>query len=105
MSAGLLGAAELVKQITTAGLVKRADLALYDAVLDGARMTDAIYLGWERVCEIDRSIACLNDGDCPASELCIAAAPELSFKHQLHLMNGEGGLSAKALDRALQEIE
>jgi len=56
-------------------------------VLEGIRTTDPIYLGWGLVCSETRTMSCSIQADCPAGEDCVAAAPQLSLKHQASMMS------------------
>jgi hypothetical protein len=47
-----------------------------------------INIGFAAVCSDTRTIPCPNgDSDCPGGETCTGAAPELSFKHMISLMD------------------
>jgi hypothetical protein len=55
--------------------------------LEALRTTDPINLGWDLVCELDRMTFCSRDADCPGEQRCVTSSPELSFKHQVSLMD------------------
>jgi hypothetical protein len=55
------------------------------AQLEALASIDPVNIGWDRVCETTRTIACTGDGDCPGGESCVGVIPELSFKHQISL--------------------
>jgi len=72
--------------------------------LESIRTDEPINLGWDKVCEIDRTILCDRDTDCPAGQLCLAASPELTFKHQISLVDHRtlGGIQLdRSADRAV----
>jgi len=54
-------------------------------VLEGVVTDGPIHLAAGKICEVTRTTACQDDGDCPEGELCLDAVPELAFKHQISL--------------------
>ena len=77
------------------------------ARLEAVRQQDPINLGWDRICSVTRTTACINDGDCPSGETCNFAAPRLTFKHQISFVdtrsvNAEPG---EAADRGVVMLQ
>jgi hypothetical protein len=58
------------------------------AQLEAVRTTDPISLGWRNVCAETRSLNCSDDVDCPSGEACVPAAPHLTIKHQVSMIDG-----------------
>jgi hypothetical protein len=57
------------------------------AQLEAVRTTDPINLGWHNICDIDRSLTCEDELDCPIGQECVSATPSLSFKHQVSFVD------------------
>jgi hypothetical protein len=55
--------------------------------LEAIRTSEPINLGWDRACSGADDPGCTNDMDCPPGEHCLIVSPELTFKHQVSLMN------------------
>jgi len=64
--------------------------------LEAFGTNEPVNLGWAKICEETRTVPCDSDDDCvppacptcnPLGESCVGAAPELSFKHQISLMD------------------
>lgn len=62
------------------------------ANLEAVRSIEPVNLGWDRVCEIDRTIFCDSSADCPTGgggepQACVNAQPVFSFKHQVSFLD------------------
>jgi hypothetical protein len=66
------------------------------ATLEAFGTHEPINLGWDKICEESREVPCDSDSDCippacstcnPSGEQCVGAEPELTFKHQVSLMD------------------
>jgi hypothetical protein len=55
--------------------------------LEAAAIAEPINLGAGRACSGSAGDACAGDGDCPPGQRCAAVIPELSFKHQISLID------------------
>jgi uncharacterized repeat protein (TIGR01451 family) len=57
------------------------------AQLEAVGTTAPIFLGWDKVCSVTRTLNCAIDASCPPSESCVDPTPTLSFKHQVSMMD------------------
>ena len=64
-----------------------ADYTTPTAQLEAIATADPINLAWDKICEIDQTISCTGDVDCPVGQDCVPMPPTLSFKHQVSLID------------------
>ncbi len=58
------------------------------AQLEAVRTTNPINLGWDKVCETDRTVLCRSSDDCPGGiQACISVSPTLTWKHQVSMLD------------------
>jgi hypothetical protein len=57
------------------------------AQLEAVATIDPVNLAWDGTCSVTSGPSCAETADCPGGEQCVATAPELSFKHQVSLMD------------------
>jgi len=75
--------------------------------LEAVRTTDPINLGWDRVCSLTRSLACIDDAGCPAGENCAQVTPQLAMKHQISLSDRRtgGAPPGESSDRGVVQVQ
>jgi hypothetical protein len=74
--------------------------------LEAIVLSEPIQLGLGRVCSVTRTVSCTSAAECAPGEACDEMRPELSFKHQVSLIDSRWLMPAgTSADRAIVQLQ